>query len=153
MEAPNSWCFVKQYRFIADLLEAVEAPVPSSIQGHSFLSLLDGGIYKPRKEIFAEKTWHDSYDPIRCIRTKRYKFIHNFEPRPRLILPIDIESSLTRLYMGDKHLEPRPTFELYDLEEDPYELNNLAKDQEYRMESKDMEKKTIWTYEKQVTHF
>jgi hypothetical protein len=33
--------------------------------------------------------------------------------------------------MGNKHLEPRQSLELYDLVEDPFELKNLAQDKSH----------------------
>jgi arylsulfatase A-like enzyme len=149
MRWPNRWkhqvhdTLLSNIDLLPTLLEVLGASIPSNIQGTSFLNLLDKKSYEPRKEIFAEKTWHDSYDPIRCIRTKRYKLIQNFESRPNLVLPIDIEASLTRLYMGDKHLQPRPALELYDLLNDPYELNNLAKERSCKEIRYELSKKLL----------
>lgn len=129
-----------------DLLPTVLAcaglPTPAHVQGRSFLPLLRDQAYQARTEIFAEKTWHDVYDPIRAIRTGRFKYIRNFPgpdgapaaERPLLHLPVDIEESLSRQALaeqGDPHLKPRPEEEFYDLDLDPAELNNLAHDPVY----------------------
>jgi arylsulfatase A-like enzyme len=119
------------------ILECVGLPAPAHVQGRSFLPLLRGGAYETRTDIFAEKTWHDVYDPIRAIRTERFKYVRNFpdqndappSQRPLLNLPTDIERSLTRqalATLGDPHLAPRAEEELYDLSRDPNELNNVA---------------------------
>jgi arylsulfatase A-like enzyme len=109
------------------LLEAAGACVPGEMQGRSFLPLLKGEDYTPRDVIFAEKNT-TPVDLKRCIRTRRFKYIRNYDIGPELVLPTDIESSLTRRDMGNAHLKPRPEIELYDLENDPLEIKNLAGD-------------------------
>ncbi|NOZ20691.1 MAG: sulfatase [Planctomycetes bacterium] len=107
------------------LLDAAGAPAPEDVQGRSFLPLLTGGDYAPNELIFAEKNTHPD-DIKRGIRTVRTKYIRNYHEGPMLKLPSDIEASLTRRDMGDDHLRPRPPAELYDLEADPNETDNLA---------------------------
>lgn len=107
------------------VLDAVGGEIPEDIQGCSYWPVLQGGNYEPRAWVFAEK--NTSADDIkRGIRTARYKYIRNYDEGPFLKLPTDIEGSLTRRDMGDAHLKPRPPVELYDLERDPLEQNNLA---------------------------
>lgn len=116
------------------LLDIIGAEIPDSIQGRSFKPLIYGETYKPREEIFAQKDWHDIYDPIRCIRTNRFKYIRNFIEGvwPYLPLPLDIEESLTRRSIGDSYYTRlREREELYDLESDPNEFFNLVKDPNY----------------------
>ena len=96
-------------------------------QGISHADWLRGADDSPgRAEIFAEKTYHDAYDPMRAVRTGRWKYLRNGVPGPRLLLPRDIEASPTRAGLGDTHLQPRPEVELYDLPNDPWERQNLA---------------------------
>lgn len=110
------------------LLEAADAVTPADMQGVSFLGLLAGARYAPRTEIFAEKNYHDHYDPMRCIRTGRYKYIRSFKDMPKLPLPKDIrESMMAEALRGDAG-EPRPREELYDLWEDPGEEENRVHD-------------------------
>ncbi len=112
------------------LLEAAGLSVPARVQGRSFLGLLTGEGERARSSVFAEKTYHEHYDPIRCVRTERLKFIRNFEERPNLVMPSDIYNSPTRQSMTDDEAfwGRRPAEELYDLEVDPRELKNLAAD-------------------------
>ncbi len=112
------------------LLEAAGLDTPERAQGESFLGLLNGDQGGPRSAVFAEKTYHEHYDPIRCVRTDRFKFIRNFEERPNLVMPSDIYNSTTRQSMTDDEAfwGRRPAEELYDLEADPQERNNLASD-------------------------
>jgi arylsulfatase A-like enzyme len=110
---------------LPSLLDMADVSVPEDIQGRSFLNLLRGRDYIPNVWIFAEKNTSPG-DIKRCIRTRRYKYIRNYNDGPELSLPTDIEQSLTRRDMGDEHLKPRPSVELYDLQEDPWEMQNLA---------------------------
>jgi arylsulfatase A-like enzyme len=115
------------------LLEAARAASPDRVQGASFLDLLTGANATGREAVFAEKTYHEHYDPIRCVRTGRFKYIRNFADRPRLVLPSDIYNSPTRQAMTDDESiwSHRPAEELYDLNVDPSEINNLAASAEY----------------------
>lgn len=111
------------------LLEAAGRAVPENIQGHSFLPLLRGEAYAyaAREAIFAEKTFHNEYDPLRCVRTERYKLIARFEASNPVEVPADIMRGATYCQMIPQVVEPRSQeFELYDLYLDPWEQQNLA---------------------------
>ena len=117
------------------LLEAAGLDCPQRVQGRSFLDLLTGHDQAKgdREAVFAEKTYHEHYDPIRSVRTDRFKYIRNFADRPRLVLPSDIYNSPTRQSIGDdesiwSHRDPE---ELYDLHNDPGEKTNLADSAEH----------------------
>jgi len=112
---------------IAPTLLAAAGIQPSrQIQGISFLRLLTGEVGGFRDCVFSEKNYHDSYDPIRAVRTDRYKYIRNFECRRKIVLASDIKRSPGSAEMWPWANEPRPMEELYDLEADPYEMENLA---------------------------
>jgi arylsulfatase A-like enzyme len=109
------------------LLDLAGVPVPPTVQGRSLAGLLRGGTYEPRRELFAEMTWHDAYDPMRCVRTGRYKLIRRFDPLPRNVLPKSYWASCE----GAGALRPLfadtpPEWELFDLAADPLELSNAA---------------------------
>lgn len=109
------------------LLEAAGVDIPSGVQGRSLLS--DSA---PRQAIFAEKTFHSYYDPMRCIRTRRYKLIRNFETAFLVEVPGDIQAG--PIFRADPTLysTDRPSVvELYDLEADPLERQNLASSKEF----------------------
>lgn len=113
---------------------------PDYLQGRTFL----GKNTIARKYIFASRDRCDETDDrIRCVRTNQYKYIRNFYPeRPytafnaykkhqypvlTLLEVLHEEGKLTpaqELFMA----EYRPVEELYDLEADPNEIHNLAKD-------------------------
>ena len=112
------------------LLEAAAVECPGRVQGQSFLDVLTGADEGNggREAVFAEKTYHEHYDPIRCVRTDRFKYIRNFADRPRLVLPSDIYNSPTRQSITDDESiwSHREREELYDLLNDPGEKTNLA---------------------------
>jgi N-sulfoglucosamine sulfohydrolase len=114
------------------ILELLGMDVPQSIQGRSFLPLLQGTGYEPRDAVFGEKTYHAFYDPMRAIRTERWKLIANFEAAPAQETPIDYANN-ARSYVETLKAAPppfrfHPALELYDLQSDPHEANSLAED-------------------------
>jgi arylsulfatase A-like enzyme len=101
------------------LLVAAGVPVPDGVQGRSLDEVRDA--------IFAEKTFHSYYDPMRCVRTERYKLIHNFESAFAVEVPADIQAGPIFRSDPTRYSKDRPSFvELYDLEADPLEMTNLA---------------------------
>jgi N-sulfoglucosamine sulfohydrolase len=121
------------------LLELADGEASDKVQGKSFLGLLQDKDYVPRQEIFAERTYHDDYDPMRCIRTEKWKYIRSFEPKLVIPLPADIVQSPAGKALTSEDLVPRAPEELYDLENDPYEFNNLAFDIRYKDIRDDLE--------------
>jgi arylsulfatase A-like enzyme len=133
MRWPTGFAGGRQFRellsnidLLPTILEAAGLVAPRQVEGGSFWPLLAGGRYRQRDSIFAEKTYHDTYDPMRAIRTERYKYIQSYEHRPWLPLPTDIRRSLSGRAMPAKYREPRDPEELYDLSRDPLEMENLA---------------------------
>src|SRR5699024_3362396 len=80
------------------------------------------------QHVYTSKTYHDSFDPIRAIRTKDYSYIENYAHRPLLDLPWDIEESPSGQAVAESITAPRPLRELYDLRTDPSESINLLDD-------------------------
>ncbi|MFC4439462.1 MULTISPECIES: sulfatase family protein [Natrialbaceae] len=123
------------------LLEFAGAEIPENLAGRSLGPLLthettvasdDRGEYAPRERVFAGMTWHDRYNPIRVVRTDRYKYIRNFWHLPEIYLTRDIyESDAGREVREEYYCEQRPYEELYDLENDPDERENLADDPDH----------------------
>jgi arylsulfatase A-like enzyme len=114
------------------LLDFIGADIPGNIEGKSFLPILKDYMLPFRSEIFTEKTYHEIYDPIRSVRTREFKYIRNYEPSQNLYqIPIYMEKGLSSPELMDKAKKQRPKEELYDLKEDPNEINNLAYDVAY----------------------
>ncbi len=106
---------------------------PPYLQGESLLPLVKGEAEDVRDAIFAEKTYHVAYEPERCVRTRRYKYIRRFyEEHPTPVLAnIDDGPSKDVVLSNGWARQPVPTEQLYDLLHDPNEANNLAVDPEH----------------------
>ncbi|MBC7320476.1 sulfatase [bacterium] len=114
-------------------IEFAGGRIPDRLDGRSFLPLINGNRYKERDYIFAELTWHDRYNPIRAVRTKRFKYIRNFGKRPRVYLPRDIFTGKAGYSMFEEcYYFVRDKEELYDLEKDPWEKTNIINLPEYK---------------------
>jgi N-sulfoglucosamine sulfohydrolase len=137
------------------LLEAAGALNPKGMTGQSFLKLLTGEKFEGRKFIFAERGPHGgatfnehtksaAFDQSRCVRSDQFKLIYNCSPH-QIYQPVDSsgdpywkamvtlhdEDKLAPRFVRTYFTTPRPVLELYDLERDPGELNNLAGKREY----------------------
>lgn len=126
---------------VPSLLEALGVTSPLNLQGQSFWPLLLGGDHK-REYIFAEKTFHTAYEPQRAIRSERYKLIWNAEVDITNI-PGDILRSRIYPHMIGQLWQERPIFELYDLQADPLEQNNLADHPAYQQVAKDLRNRLL----------
>ena len=115
------------------VLDLLEVEVPADLDGRSFLPLLTDDEYDARDRIFAEMTWHDMYNPVRAIRTDRYKYVRNFWHLPKVYLSTDVFASRAGREVREKYGVPtRPYEELYDLRETPQEDENVIHDPEYQ---------------------
>ncbi|ELY58690.1 sulfatase family protein [Natronolimnohabitans innermongolicus] len=122
------------------LLEYVDVDVPDDLDGRSFRPLLsDGAEYRERERLFAEMTWHDMYNPVRAIRTERYKYVRNFWHLPAVYLTKDIfASEAGRMVRETDGVPPRPYEELYDLHESPQEDDNVVFEPTYQNVRRDL---------------
>jgi arylsulfatase A-like enzyme len=131
------------------VLEAVGLPVPKDMSGKSFLGHLRGAAAGPREYIFGARLHHgnapftettraSTFDLSRCVRSKRYKLIYNCTPQMEYS-PVDSarDPGWTQIVEAHKagklsaqheqaYFGKRRVIELYDLEKDPAELENLA---------------------------
>jgi arylsulfatase A-like enzyme len=108
------------------LLELLGVDIPADVDGMSHARNLRTSPKEPvRTEVYTTKTYHDSFDPIRAIRTKEYSYIENYASRPLLDLPWDIAESAPGRAVAPLLHDQRPARELYDLVEDPTESHNL----------------------------
>jgi arylsulfatase A-like enzyme len=109
------------------LLDLLGIAKPSDIEGMSHAHALVAGDHgEPvRDHVYTTKTYHDSFDPIRAIRTKDFSYIENYARRPLLDLPWDIEESPSGHAVAPLVTSLRPERELYDLRADAGETNNL----------------------------
>ncbi len=115
--------------FLPTVLDLCGVPIPGEVQGESVLPLVRGESEKLHDRIFVELTYHAAYDPMRGVRTERYKYVRTYEERPFWFPPnVDRGPSkelVRRLGYFDR---PRPSEMLFDLRADPIERENLAGD-------------------------
>jgi N-sulfoglucosamine sulfohydrolase len=121
-------------------------PREVDVHGRSFLSILEQAEPEDWGRIYASHTFHEvtMYYPMRVVHLGKYKLIWNIAHPLPFPFASDLWNSATWqdanrrgedfLYgkRTIKALIHRPQFELYDLEEDPDELHNLADDDDYR---------------------
>ena len=154
---------------------------PERMQGRSLL----GGAQSPEREaVFAARDRADeTVDMIRSVRTKKLKYIRNGFPSRPYLQPNAYKDSkaivqaMRRLHTTGKltpeqsliMADTRPLEELYDLENDPDELRNLADRPEWKepleemrarlvrwrtetMDAKEPESETIYELEAAAEH-
>ncbi len=119
------------------ILDATGQPIPDNVQGKSLRHTLDSSQH--RQYFFTEFQFHGSmpFFPRRSVRDARYKLIHNLlagkaEPNSSIDGDAALAMARTEKFKGSKVSEiferaaDPPEFELYDLQADPWELNELA---------------------------
>lgn len=116
---------VSNVDILPTLLDAAGIPVPSNLAGRSLRPLLRGESSAHRDRVFAEKTYHDTYDPSRGVRTTTHKYIRHFEVN--IFQDLRLATETRRHYLRDPWRRTSDE-ELYDLRSDPHERVNLAGD-------------------------
>lgn len=131
------------------ILDALDVKPPQPLHGQSLLPLIEEPERELRQTLYAEWHYHgrEPFFPRVAIRDRRYKLIHNLlagEASPSTVIDGD------RIYYTATK-EPwvstpagqafaifgnPPEFEFYDLEEDPFEMNNLVSKSEYEEQVK-----------------
>lgn len=134
--------------FVPTLIDIAGGQVPGYLDGKSFKSVLLNEKLTHHKYIYGTHTnrgiWSGETYPIRSIRNKRYKYIQNLYSEGKFTcIPTNgwdyNEENASEVFKSWKkkaltddfaakrviHLQKRPPEELYDLEKDPYELNNI----------------------------
>jgi len=119
-------------------------PDDAAFHGRSFLSTLDQANPSGWDEAYASHTFHEitMYYPMRVVRTRRYKLIWNIAHGLEYPFASDLHASKTwqdivtrgATHFGKRTVDAylhRPKFELYDLENDPDEVHNLADDPDH----------------------
>ena len=114
------------------------------LPGRSFLPFLDDQSPQGWDEVYLSHVCHEvtMYYPMRTVRTRQYKLIWNIDWQSEYPLPIDTLNRATwteTLRRGDRLIGPRTVskflnrdeLELYDLENDPDEVINLAENPVY----------------------
>jgi arylsulfatase A-like enzyme len=115
------------------ICELLDIEKPSFIHGKSLLPLIRGEVEQIREDLFAELNFHVCYEPMRCVRSERFKYIEFFDNHDDII-PANIDDSPSKLfYEKNGFFETKRDKEmLFDLYYDPGEKTNLVTDPRYR---------------------
>jgi len=100
---------------------------PDWLQGVSIMPIIRGETGEVRDSIFAEVNYHAAYEPKRCVRTRRWKYVRRFHERRKPVLP-NCDDSPTKTVLLESGWADTALLEeeLYDLVLDPNETHNLA---------------------------
>lgn len=118
---------VSQLDVFPTICDLIGAEKPNWLEGYSMRPLLEGRADSIRNAVFAEVNYHGTYQPMRCIRTDRYKLVKWYcDPLQTLGKNIDPSPSRDYLFnhgwLEDTSLEREMLFDLYL---DPVERINL----------------------------
>jgi len=107
--------------FAPTFLDSAGVPIPSEMQGRSIRPLLDGKTPADwRTEMYYRYWMHLAHHGVPAhygIRTKRYKLIYYYGK------PLGMKGAIKK--------PTEPEWELFDLEKDPHEMNNVYDDPAY----------------------
>jgi arylsulfatase A-like enzyme len=130
-------------------LAAAGIEIPKYMQAQNIL----GEHYAPREAVFAARDRCDeTVDHMRSVRTADFKYIRNFLPNRPYLQPCAYKDAKAILIaLRECHAactlnetqqllfrDVRPPEELYDVKNDPYEINNLANDPAFADRLKEM---------------
>ena len=148
--------FVNLSDLAPTFLDAAGLRTPGMMTARSLVDVFAANVTAKRDEAFIAMERHDGCRkggkgyPCRAIRTEEFMYIYNFEPSrwpsgspdasvcARAIPYGEIDSSPTKTFMMEHRNEHgaarlaelafglRPAEELYDLKNDPHQMNNLA---------------------------
>ena len=148
----TSEALISHIDIMPTILDYLGLDIPESVQGHSLKPLLSGKTAAIRQFVFGEHHAHgwprEQHYPSRVVFDGRFYYIQNLLPDKGYTLPLDLrqeevwgnrsyqatlQAEGTIQYRLLKQLESgRPFEELYDLENDPWQLVNLADSEQYR---------------------
>jgi N-sulfoglucosamine sulfohydrolase len=122
-------------------------PGDAAFHGRSFAGAIDTEHTPGFDEVYGSHTFHEvtMYYPMRAIRTRRFKLIHNLAHEQEFPFAADLRQSSAWQSVVRRGMDRygrrtvaaylrRPEWELYDLNEDSHEVSNLAGKTEYREE-------------------
>lgn len=107
---------------------------PDWLQGQTLIPVLSGEEREVNEVVYSEVTYHASYEPMRCIRTRRYKLIRRFGTSNRLV-PSHIDQGISKDFLLDAGILEKTVHQrelLFDLYLDPLERENLVSDAAYQ---------------------
>lgn len=135
------------------LLSFAGVDTGDKMYGKTFKEILFDSSRRGREFVFSERNWHNTDEYMRCVRTEKYKLIYNAYYELPHGTAADLSSSLSWYELKQKQREgtlkkeqsqifvaPRAMVEIFDLEKDPHELDNVADLKNYYQEGKKLAK-------------
>lgn len=115
------------------LCEAEGLTLPENLSGISLLPVFDGKQEELREAVYGEINFHTSYEPARCVRTSRYKYICYYDETWEKYNMTNCDDSPLKdlLVHAGWREKTKPREQLFDLYFDPCERENLAGNAEY----------------------
>lgn len=125
---------VSQIDVFPTLCELLNLNKPDYLEGKSFARAFVDNKALLDEYIFAEINFHTSYEPVRCVRTKRYKYIKYYDESWNKINLSNIDESVPKDFLMNNGLKEKVKYSegLFDLYYDPTERNNLVNDSGYK---------------------
>jgi arylsulfatase A-like enzyme len=120
---------VSQVDIFPTICDMLDIEKPDWLEGISLMPLVRGEKEQVRDAVFTEQSFHCTYEPMRAIRTQRYKYIRRFDSTGTVHLPnCDPGLSKNLLVQEGWPDQPVENEELYDLVFDPTEACNRIND-------------------------
>jgi len=133
---------VSQIDIFPTVCDLLEIEKPEWLQGKSVIPMVNGEVEEVNDAVFTEINYHAAYEPMRSVRTKRWKYIRRYDERDTPVLcNCDAGFSKTDwLEQGWQGILPEDEV-LYDLMFDPNETNSLAGNPKYKDVLADMKQR------------
>lgn len=147
----NNYQMLNFIDFAPTILSIIGLDIPEIYQGKAFLGAEKSK--SERKYIFSASDRFDEHsDRIRAVKNKKYKYIRNYNiDKPHALNvayrnQMDLMKNLNLLnesnLLSDKQKlwfqVPKSNEEFYDLQNDPFELNNLIEEKKFSKEINDL---------------
>lgn len=125
---------VSQIDLFPTLCEVLKMEPPDYLEGVSFAPMLQKPETKIRDAVYAEINFHTSYEPVRAVRTERYKYIRCYDTAWLKTNLSNVDESPVKDYLMDRGLKEQKKWKeaLYDLAFDVGERHNLILEPEYQ---------------------
>lgn len=130
---------ISQIDLFPTLCDCLDIKKPDWLQGTSFMPIIREETDSVNDELFFEINYHAAFEPLRAVRTDRYKYIVRYDPRNAPVLPNCDDGISKQVWLKSGWANRVPVDEaLYDLMFDPNEMCNLADKTEHASTLKEM---------------
>ena len=115
------------------LCDLLGLPTPPTVQGRSLMPILQDQMAEVNEAVFSEVNYHGAYEPMRCVRTSRYKLIRRYDWHNGPI-GCNVDDGVAKSFYLNAGYYGRPLARemLFDLHLDPMERENLVGDPTYQ---------------------